>query len=169
MSLKARIRNYAKDNRIAAQVVLQNYMFECFLARLRCLYSWNYPDIWQTAIWRSFSRNCGTPGQHGANRRSYRNYREDCRELRSQEYVEKIPAEVFVCQRDWVRGYHKGVAGTSPVTRSIMLNRQMGKDYYFAPEGKLMLGSTSRVFIPDIYVYSNEYGISHFVSCKKST
>lgn len=33
MSLKARIRNYAKDNRIAAQVVLQNYMFECFLAR----------------------------------------------------------------------------------------------------------------------------------------
>lgn len=30
MSLKARIRNYAKDNRIAAQVVLQNYMFECF-------------------------------------------------------------------------------------------------------------------------------------------
>ena len=45
MSLKARIRNYAKDNRIAAQVVLQNYMFECFLARLRCLYSLNYPDI----------------------------------------------------------------------------------------------------------------------------
>ena len=34
MSLKARIKNYAKDNRIAAQVVLQNYMFECFLARL---------------------------------------------------------------------------------------------------------------------------------------
>jgi hypothetical protein len=34
MSLKARIRNYAKDNRIAAQVVPQNYMFECFLARL---------------------------------------------------------------------------------------------------------------------------------------
>ena len=34
MSLKARIRNYAKDNRIAAQVVLQNYMFERFLARL---------------------------------------------------------------------------------------------------------------------------------------
>ena len=34
MSLKARIRNYAKENRIAAQVVLQNYMFERFLARL---------------------------------------------------------------------------------------------------------------------------------------
>ena len=34
MSLKAKIRNYAKDNRIAAQVVLQNYMFERFLARL---------------------------------------------------------------------------------------------------------------------------------------
>jgi predicted nucleotidyltransferase component of viral defense system len=34
MSLKARINNYAKDNSIAAQVVLQNYMFECFLARL---------------------------------------------------------------------------------------------------------------------------------------
>lgn len=34
MSLKARIRNYAKNNRIAAQVVLQNYMFERFLARL---------------------------------------------------------------------------------------------------------------------------------------
>ena len=34
MSLKAKIRNYAKDNHIAAQVVLQNYMFERFLARL---------------------------------------------------------------------------------------------------------------------------------------
>jgi hypothetical protein len=34
MSLKARIKNYAKDNNIAAQVVLQNYMFERFLARL---------------------------------------------------------------------------------------------------------------------------------------
>jgi len=34
MSLKAKIRNYAKDNRIAAQVVLQNYMFERFLVRL---------------------------------------------------------------------------------------------------------------------------------------
>lgn len=34
MSLKAKIRNYAKDNCIAAQVVLQNYMFERFLARL---------------------------------------------------------------------------------------------------------------------------------------
>ena len=34
MSLKAKIRNYAKANRIAAQVVLQNYMFERFLARL---------------------------------------------------------------------------------------------------------------------------------------
>lgn len=34
MSLKAKIKNYAKDNSIAAQVVLQNYMFERFLARL---------------------------------------------------------------------------------------------------------------------------------------
>lgn len=34
MSLKSKIKNYAKDNDIAAQVVLQNYMFECFLARL---------------------------------------------------------------------------------------------------------------------------------------
>ena len=34
MSMKAKIRNYAKDNRIAAQVVLQNYMFERFMARL---------------------------------------------------------------------------------------------------------------------------------------
>ena len=34
MSLKARIRKYAKDNKIAAQVVLQNYMFERFLERL---------------------------------------------------------------------------------------------------------------------------------------
>ena len=31
MSLKGRIKNYAKSNNIAAQVVLQNYMFECFL------------------------------------------------------------------------------------------------------------------------------------------
>ena len=34
MSLKANIRNYAKKNSIAAQVVLQNLMFERFLARL---------------------------------------------------------------------------------------------------------------------------------------
>lgn len=34
MSLKAKIKNYAKCNNIAAQVVLQNYMFERFLARL---------------------------------------------------------------------------------------------------------------------------------------
>ena len=34
MSLKGRINNYAKSNNIAAQVVLQNYMFERFLARL---------------------------------------------------------------------------------------------------------------------------------------
>ncbi len=34
MSLKGKIKNYAKNNNIAAQVVLQNYMFECLLARL---------------------------------------------------------------------------------------------------------------------------------------
>jgi hypothetical protein len=34
MSLKGRIKNYAKQNKIAAQVVLQNYMFDCFLERL---------------------------------------------------------------------------------------------------------------------------------------
>jgi hypothetical protein len=34
MSLKAKINNYAKSNNIAAQVVLQNYMFERFLARM---------------------------------------------------------------------------------------------------------------------------------------
>lgn len=34
MSLKAKIKNYAKANNITAQVILQNYMFECFLARL---------------------------------------------------------------------------------------------------------------------------------------
>lgn len=34
MSLKAKIKNYAKSNSIAAQVVLQNYMFERFLERL---------------------------------------------------------------------------------------------------------------------------------------
>ena len=34
MHLKARINNHAKKNHIAAQVVLQNYMFERFLARL---------------------------------------------------------------------------------------------------------------------------------------
>ncbi len=34
MSLKSKIKNYAKSNKIAAQVVLQNYMFERFLARL---------------------------------------------------------------------------------------------------------------------------------------
>lgn len=34
MSLKGRIKNYAKSNNISAQVVLQNYMFERFLNRL---------------------------------------------------------------------------------------------------------------------------------------
>lgn len=34
MSLNGQIKNYAKDKNIAAQVVLQNYMFERFLARL---------------------------------------------------------------------------------------------------------------------------------------
>lgn len=34
MSSKGRIKNYTKSNNIVAQVVLQNYMFECFLARL---------------------------------------------------------------------------------------------------------------------------------------
>lgn len=34
MRLKGRINNYAKKNNIAAQVVLQNYMFERFLERL---------------------------------------------------------------------------------------------------------------------------------------
>lgn len=34
MSLKGRIKNYAKINNIAAQVVLQNYMFEHFLERM---------------------------------------------------------------------------------------------------------------------------------------
>ena len=34
MSLKGKIKNYAKSTHIAAQVVLQNCMFECFLSRL---------------------------------------------------------------------------------------------------------------------------------------
>ena len=34
MSLKGRINRYAKQNNIAAQVVLQNYMLERFLERL---------------------------------------------------------------------------------------------------------------------------------------
>jgi predicted nucleotidyltransferase component of viral defense system len=34
MSLKGKIKNYAKGNNITAQVVLQNYMFERFLERL---------------------------------------------------------------------------------------------------------------------------------------
>ena len=34
MSLKGRIKNYAKSNKISAQVVMQNYMFERFLERL---------------------------------------------------------------------------------------------------------------------------------------
>lgn len=34
MSLKGKIKNYAKSNKIATQVVLQNYMFERFLERL---------------------------------------------------------------------------------------------------------------------------------------
>ena len=34
MSFKAKINNYAKKNRIPAQVVLQNVMFERFLDRL---------------------------------------------------------------------------------------------------------------------------------------
>lgn len=34
MSLKGRINQYAKKNNIAAQIVMQNYMFERFLERL---------------------------------------------------------------------------------------------------------------------------------------
>ena len=34
MSLKAKIRNIAKAKSVSAQVVLQNYFFECFLDRL---------------------------------------------------------------------------------------------------------------------------------------
>lgn len=34
MSLKGRIKNYAKGNSIVAQIVLQNYMFEHFLEKL---------------------------------------------------------------------------------------------------------------------------------------
>ena len=34
MSLKGRIKNYAKSNNIAAQVVLQNYMFECLFTTI---------------------------------------------------------------------------------------------------------------------------------------
>lgn len=34
MSLKGKIKNYAKKHSIAAQVVLQNYMFERLLERL---------------------------------------------------------------------------------------------------------------------------------------
>jgi hypothetical protein len=34
MSLKAKIRNYAKKNNISAQVVLQNFMFERFIERI---------------------------------------------------------------------------------------------------------------------------------------
>lgn len=34
MSLKAKIRNIAKANNVAAQVILQNYMFERFLERI---------------------------------------------------------------------------------------------------------------------------------------
>lgn len=34
MNLKAKIKNYAKDSNIAAQVILQNYMFERFLERM---------------------------------------------------------------------------------------------------------------------------------------
>lgn len=43
MSLKAKIKNYAKNNHIAAQVVLQNYMFERFLERMsKSDYLWGY-------------------------------------------------------------------------------------------------------------------------------
>ena len=34
MSLKARIRSYAKERNMSAQVALQNFIFECFLERL---------------------------------------------------------------------------------------------------------------------------------------
>lgn len=34
MSLKGKIKNYAKRNNITAQVVLQNYMFERFFKQI---------------------------------------------------------------------------------------------------------------------------------------
>lgn len=43
MSLRARINNYAKEHGILAQVVLQNYMFECLLDRIsRSQYADNF-------------------------------------------------------------------------------------------------------------------------------
>ena len=41
MSLKAKIRNLAKEKDMSAQVILQNYMFERFLERL---YKSNYKN-----------------------------------------------------------------------------------------------------------------------------
>lgn len=38
MSLKGKIKNYAKNNNIAAQVVLQNYMFECFFGKISAFF-----------------------------------------------------------------------------------------------------------------------------------
>ncbi|MEA1975774.1 MAG: hypothetical protein U9N10_09600 [Bacillota bacterium] len=34
MSLKVKIRNYARERNMSAQVALQNFMFESFLERL---------------------------------------------------------------------------------------------------------------------------------------
>lgn len=52
MSLKGKIKNYAKSNNIAAQVVLQNYMFECFLSRLSVSeYSDKFEEDIRISLW----------------------------------------------------------------------------------------------------------------------
>lgn len=50
MRLRAKINDYAKKHGIMAQVVLQNYMFECFLARLS---KTKYAEKLETIITRS--------------------------------------------------------------------------------------------------------------------
>ncbi len=68
MSLKAKIRNIAKQKNIPAQVVLQNYMFERLLVRLSAS---EYKE--------KFVLKGGICGCAKSNRSPSRNYRADCK------------------------------------------------------------------------------------------
>ena len=61
MSLKAKIRNIAKQKNIPAQVILQNYMFERLLVRLSA------SEYKEKFVLKGGSRHCRTrqPRNHG--------------------------------------------------------------------------------------------------------
>ena len=92
MSLKAKIRNYAKKNGIAAQVVLQNYMFERFLVRLsRSEYKDKFVvkgGVMITAIAGAFSTSPRNRPQRNQKKRKTR--RQRLRKISDLELIQEL-------------------------------------------------------------------------------